>query len=108
MPPHGHYGKTSNVRWVFDGPAPDEGHWQMRCPECDPTKGCWWDLTIEFWDPRTLLRCRACDRRRRRRSDRNRKAARAAYNRQYRKENRDWLLAKRRQRTADTPAGVPA
>lgn len=107
MPAHGKYGMTANVRWVYDGPAPDDGHWQMRCPDCSTRdQARWWDLTLEFWDHRSLQRCRACDRQRRRESDRRRATDdRKIAQRAYHHANKALINAKRtaRRRAAKDP-----
>lgn len=48
--------KASHVRWSPDGP-------EMRCDECADKGGvaAYWPLTPQFWDPRNVQRCRACN-----------------------------------------------
>ena len=68
MPSHGHYGETRGVRW-----NPDIDGFEMRCDDCARyDRMCYWPLTLEFWNPRTMQRCRACDKARRARTERKR------------------------------------
>lgn len=98
MPAHGKYGLTSLVRY---NKAEDE--WSMRCADCAAAdRACWWPIGIEFWDPRSLLRCRACETAKRRRQDRERRGRipQAERDREYRRKNRAVLNMKRRHRRA--------
>lgn len=37
------------------------GEFELQCPDCrDNSKASYWPITIEFWLPRSLIRCRAC------------------------------------------------
>jgi hypothetical protein len=37
------------------------GEFELQCPECvSKCRNSYWPLTIEFWNPRSVRRCRAC------------------------------------------------
>ena len=98
MPPHGKYGETRGVRW-----DPGEGEWILKCDECAAKQSTkyYWPLSLEFWNPRTMQRCRACDKERRARLTREKRRADAVFtnqerlrNRVYYRENKDTLRSK--------------
>ncbi len=81
MPPHGRYGNTAIVRY-----RSAEAEFEMRCPDCARAdRQCYWPLTVEFWDPRSLQRCRACE-----------AAKRARYDREKRQADPEWAKNKAR------------
>lgn len=98
MAAHGHYGDTSDIRWVAA-----EGEWYRRCPDCRKREQqCFWPLTREFWNPQSMQRCRACNLVRKRVMDRAARAARPnarlEAQRKYSRENRAVINLKRRER----------
>lgn len=75
MPPHGHYGSTRGVRWDSETEL-----FEMKCDDCSASgQQSYWPLTVEFWNPRTMQRCRACDYERRRRMERERRKSDPAF-----------------------------
>lgn len=93
-------GVRRDVRYVppFDGVG--EGTWQMRCDSCASAgqTTCWWDLTIDLWNPRSgLARCRACHnltrRLRRRQTPDERRARQRAYYHAHRDHRLAWRHA---------------
>jgi len=89
---HGHYGETRGVRY-----NPDIGDFELKCDDCVGKRNtrCYWPLTLDFWNPRTMQRCRACDVERRARLQREKRKADAVFaeaerqrNRTYYKENK--------------------
>ena len=91
----------AGIRWR------DDTGWELRCPDC-AARGqhtSYWPLTDEFWDRHMMARCRACERARLNRRDREKYAAdpaerarRNAAARAYRAESADVLRIKKRQR----------
>lgn len=49
----------ANVRW-----SEDTQGFEMYCPDCDHFNygATFWPLTLEYWEPGRLQRCRACNR----------------------------------------------
>ena len=86
MPPHNLYGNTRGVRW-----DPKEQEWLLKCDDCSrKAEKCFWPLNLEFWNPKSMQRCRACNlvlkrikakesRSKREVRERNRLAAKAYY-----------------------------
>lgn len=104
--------------------------WEMRCDDCRHRHiASFWPLTMEFWNPRNLARCRACHRERKNAYERASESKREylrryrpacrgaiaiknaayyaanrerllAYERAYRARNRDRILAQQRARYA--------
>ena len=97
MPPHGHYGDSNPIRW-----NKQLGQFEMQCVDCrDKREASFWPITLEFWYPRTLRRCRACDLERRSRLEREKRRTdpvfRASQNRKaaaYYQANSDVLRPK--------------
>lgn len=104
MPPHGRYGETRGVRW-----DPELRAFTLKCDDCAANgKTAYWPLTVdevtgqpEYWNPRTMQRCRACDADQRRRKERERtrnnpelREARRIAAKQYYCENKDVISMK--------------
>lgn len=51
--------RTRGVRWNADTDS-----FELWCPECERHGGgaTFWPLTLEFWEPGRMQRCRACER----------------------------------------------
>ena len=51
--------RRRGVRWNEDTQS-----FEMWCPDCDKYEhgATFWPLTLEFWHPGRLQRCRACER----------------------------------------------
>lgn len=48
--------RRKHARW-----NPEMGEFEMQCPECRiKGRNSYWPITLEFWHPRTVIRCRAC------------------------------------------------
>lgn len=58
MAAHNSYGETRGVRW-----DPKEKEWILKCDSCVLKRNTkvYWPLSHEFWDKRTMQRCRACE-----------------------------------------------
>lgn len=99
MPNHGHYGNTSDIRYIED-------EWYRRCPDCQKAdRQCWWPLDLEYWWPRSMQRCRACNLTKKRAIERHRnRLARGKYDDNYRRTHRDQINARRRQRRREQNA----
>jgi len=89
--------RTSAVRWRRDT------GFEMRCERCaEKNNGIrFWPMTLEFWKPsRGMTMCRACyaeyDRQVARENHANDRDRRNAQHRRYYRENKDWILPKRR------------
>lgn len=67
MPAHGLYGNTRGVRYDFK-----EQEWLLKCDDCERygRVRCYWPLVIDFWNPRSMQRCRTCNLERKRAIDR--------------------------------------
>ncbi len=82
--------KTRDVRW-----NPGLECFELRCHDCRGKSQVWWPMELEFWDPQTLQRCRACEAARNRRARRAyyaanpelEKARNRAYDRKYRRKH---------------------
>lgn len=93
-------GKRSGIRW-----REDVG-WEVRCDWCANHTGrtaTYWPLTDEFWDRKSMARCRACLRIQKNRRDRARYATDMAWrarrqqgSREYRAVAGDVIALKRR------------
>lgn len=97
MPSHGRYGETRGVRW-----DPELRDFVMKCDDC-ARKGhrSYWLITLEFWNPRSMQRCRACnmekkrtDEGARRRSDLAYAKRRREYAKRYYEENKPVVAMK--------------
>lgn len=68
--------REPTLRWTGE-------EFEARCSDCkDKKQACYWPITREFWDPRNLQRCRACNK------DRRRKIEVSSYRRLYQAEYR--------------------
>lgn len=75
MPAHGKYGETRGVRW-----NPEVDAFTLKCDDCAKRgDACYWPLTLDFWNPRTMQRCRACDADKRARMEREKRRADNAF-----------------------------
>ena len=88
MPAH-HLERTRGVRY---NKLTEE--FELWCPDCERyTKGqTFWPITLEFWNPHTLQRCRACETDKHNRME---AARRTANLEAMRARNREYYLANR-------------
>lgn len=112
--------RVDGVRRVsvrYDPEMGEGGTFLMRCDDC-ASRGestAYWPLSLEFWLPNTLQRCRACTNARKRARHRMTAEERRAYNRKwymldhenrlayarkYMAEHKDHVNSKRRARYA--------
>lgn len=76
---------------------------EMRCEDCQRRGVAYfWPLTVEFWEPGSMRRCRACNAAKKRADEKKRRQGKMAEihgaHRVYYWENRDVLLMKQRAR----------
>lgn len=93
MPAHGRYGETRGVRW-----DPDLGEFKMKCDDCSRRGhgiACYWPITIEFWNPTSMQRCRACNLDRKRRLEREARRDNPEHAGRLREKNRAYYAANR-------------
>lgn len=100
MPAHGLYGETRGIRWDRE-----EECFTAKCNRCaaiNQTR-CYWPLTLEFWNPSSMQRCRACNADLKRIKQRvyagtpEQRAKARVYARTYYHENRDAVRVKQRE-----------
>jgi hypothetical protein len=87
-----------SIRRVSVRYDPDVEAWFMRCDSCASSGGstAWWMLTLEFWNPHSLQRCRACHQVRDRLRTRQTVGQRRARERAYYRKHRSLILRQRR------------
>ena len=58
MPNHGHYGNTRGVKWDEDLQG-----FTLKCDDCmrHGNTQTYWLLTRDFWNPKSMQRCLACN-----------------------------------------------
>lgn len=88
MPAHGKYGNTRCVRWDDDTQS-----FMLRCEDCSAKTGArFWPLTLEFWNPKTMQRCRACGAEKARKRERDKRRTDPAWAAEQRRKSMEYYV----------------